>query len=132
MTRILAALAVAAALAAGTALAEGPQDALLAGYVAEAGAPASAARGEAFFKATHSGGKPDTASCTACHTADPRSAGRTRAGKPIEPMAVSVSPDRFTDPAKVEKWFRRNCNSVLGRECTAAEKADVVAWLTGQ
>ncbi|GHD59357.1 cytochrome c-type protein SHP [Thalassobaculum fulvum] len=132
MTRILAALAVAAALAAGTALAAGPRDTLLAGYVAEAGAPASAARGEAFFKATHSGGKPDTASCTACHTADPRSAGRTRAGKPIEPMAVSVSPDRFTDPAKVEKWFRRNCNSVLGRECTAAEKADVVAWLTGQ
>jgi len=33
------------------------------------------------------------------------------------------------DPAKVEKWFRRNCNDVMGRECTAGEKADVLAWL---
>ena len=122
-SRLLAALALASTLAAGTALAAGSQ---------AAGAPASAARGEAFFKATHTGGKPDTASCTVCHTADPRSTGRTRAGKPIEPMAVSANPARFTDPAKVEKWFRRNCNSVLGRECTAAEKADVVAWLIGQ
>ena len=131
-SRLLAALALASTLAAGTALAAGSQDTLLAGYVAAAGAPASAARGEAFFKATHTGGKPDTASCPVCHTADPRSTGRTRAGKPIEPMAVSANPARFTDPAKVEKWFRRNCNSVLGRECTAAEKADVVAWLIGQ
>ena len=35
----------------------------------------------------------------------------------------------FSDPAKVEKWFRRNCNDVAGRECTAGEKADVLAWL---
>ncbi|HEX7384701.1 MAG TPA: DUF1924 domain-containing protein, partial [Burkholderiaceae bacterium] len=27
------------------------------------------------------------------------------------------------------KWFRRNCGDVLGRECTADEKADIVAWL---
>ena len=47
-------------------------------------------------------------------------------------MAVSANPARFTDPDKVEKWFRRNCNSVLGRECSAAEKADVIAWLAGQ
>ena len=37
--------------------------------------------------------------------------------------------ERFTDAAKSEKWFRRNCNDVVGRECTAAEKADVLAWL---
>ncbi|MEQ8818541.1 MAG: DUF1924 domain-containing protein [Thalassobaculum sp.] len=131
-SRLLAPLAVTAALVAGTALAAGPRDTLLAGYAAAAGAPASAARGEAFFTATHAGGKPDTPSCTACHGTDPRSAGRTRAGKPIEPMAVSANPARFTDPDKVEKWFRRNCNSVLGRECSAAEKADVIAWLAGR
>jgi hypothetical protein len=33
------------------------------------------------------------------------------------------------DATKTEKWFRRNCNDVMGRECSAAEKADVIAWL---
>jgi hypothetical protein len=31
--------------------------------------------------------------------------------------------------AKVDKWFRRNCNDVLERECSAAEKADVLAYV---
>lgn len=129
-TRLLATAAALLATVGGTALAAGARDALLAGYAAEAGgAGFSAARGETFFKATHTGGKPDTPSCTTCHTGDPRTAGRTRAGKAIEPMAVSVNPARFTDPAMVEKWFKRNCASVLGRECTATEKGDVIAWL---
>jgi hypothetical protein len=29
----------------------------------------------------------------------------------------------------VEKWFKRNCNDVLARACTPAEKADVLAYL---
>ena len=33
------------------------------------------------------------------------------------------------DPAKVEKWFRRNCNDVASRACSPLEKADVMAWL---
>ena len=41
----------------------------------------------------------------------------------------AFNPERFTETAKVDKWFRRNCNDVLKRECTAAEKADVLAWL---
>lgn len=122
--------AATAALAATAAAFAGPRDDILAGYAAEAGGPNDPARGKALFAGTHSGGKPDTPSCTSCHTADPRGGGRTRAGKPIEPMAVSANPDRFTDPAKVEKWFRRNCNSVLGRECSAREKGDVIAWLS--
>ncbi|MDZ4130649.1 MAG: DUF1924 domain-containing protein [Hydrogenophaga sp.] len=36
----------------------------------------------------------------------------------------------FTEVAKLDKWFRRNCKDVLSRECTAAEKADVMAYLT--
>jgi hypothetical protein len=44
-------------------------------------------------------------------------------------MAPAVNPDRFADTAKADKWFRRNCNDVMGRECTAGEKADVLAWL---
>ncbi len=102
---------------------------LLAQYSAEAGAAASAERGQDLFLANHGGGKPDTPSCTTCHTADPKAAGQARTGKPIEPLAPSVNPERFTDLKFVEKWFGRNCNSVLRRDCTAAEKADVLAWL---
>jgi hypothetical protein len=47
-------------------------------------------------------------------------------------MAVSVSPLRYTNTAKVEKWFKRNCNEVLGRECTAQEKGDWLAYMTSQ
>jgi hypothetical protein len=49
--------------------------------------------------------------------------------KAIEPLAPAANAKRFTDSAKAEKWFRRNCKDVLARECTAAEKADVLAWL---
>jgi len=51
-------------------------------------------------------------------------------GKAIKPMAVAANPERFTDPAKVEKWFGRNCKEVIGRACTANEKADFIAYLT--
>ncbi|MBN8279455.1 MAG: DUF1924 domain-containing protein [Gammaproteobacteria bacterium] len=84
-----------------------------------------AGRGAAFFRA-----KGAEWSCTTCHTADPRNPGRhVVTGKTIEPMAPAANPRRLTDAAKVEKWFRRNCRDVLDRECTAAEKADVVAYL---
>ena len=118
-------------LAAAPANADPARDAILKGYATEAGVSSfSADAGKAFFQGTHTGGKPDTPSCTTCHTADPKSPGKARAGKPIEPMAVSANPSRFTDMATVEKWFRRNCTSVLGRECTAQEKGDVLTYLS--
>jgi hypothetical protein len=43
-------------------------------------------------------------------------------------MASVANAERFTDPAKVEKWFRRNCKEVVGRDCTPAEKADFVLF----
>jgi uncharacterized membrane protein len=99
---------------------------LLAGYSAAAAAPAQAARGQAFFRVRHGG----EWSCASCHGATPTGAGRHAAtGKAIEPLAPAANARRFTDAAKAEKWFRRNCNDVLGRECSAAEKADVLAWL---
>ncbi|MCC6533506.1 MAG: DUF1924 domain-containing protein [Burkholderiales bacterium] len=111
----------------------GPREDLLQRYAAEAKSAAasfagfSAARGEALHTQKFAGGKPDTAACTSCHGNDPRAAGRTLAGKPIDPVAVSAAPARYTDPAKVEKWFKRNCTEVLGRECSALEKGD---WLS--
>ena len=44
----------------------------------------SAERGEHLFRTKFSTGKPDTPSCTSCHTTDPRKTGETRAGKDIE------------------------------------------------
>ena len=123
------ALAAIVALTGGTAIAGPQHDAIIAGYAARAASALDAERGRALFLASHPGGKPDTPSCTTCHTADPAATGQTRAGKPIEPMAVSHSPERFTDPEKLEKWFGRNCGSVLGRECTAMEKGDILLWL---
>jgi hypothetical protein len=50
-------------------------------------------------------------------------------GKAIGPLAPAVNSSRFTSAEKTEKWFRRNCNDVVGRACSAAEKADVISWL---
>jgi hypothetical protein len=70
-------------------------------------------------------------SCASCHSPDPLLSGRhARTGKAIAPLAPAANPDRFTDAAKAEKWFGRNCRDVLGRECTAREKADFVRYLT--
>ena len=49
-----------------------------------------------------------------------------------KPLAVSLSPTRFTDPETVAKWFARNCRGVLGRACTAQEKGDVLTYFISQ
>jgi mono/diheme cytochrome c family protein len=99
---------------------------LLQGYTTQAGAAAVAARGQQFFTTTH--GK--EWSCSTCHGAVPTSAGKhASTGKSITALAPAANAERFTDATKTEKWFRRNCNDVVGRECTAAEKADMLSWL---
>jgi hypothetical protein len=110
-----------------------PRDELLSQYATAAKTALSSfsgfssSRGEKLHFTKFSGGKLETPACTSCHADSPCNAGRTPAGKAIEAVAVSVSPTRYTDPAKVEKWFKRNCNDVMGRECTPLEKGD---WLT--
>lgn len=99
---------------------------LLDGYVAAARAPGDARRGQAFFTQRHGG----EWSCASCHQALPTQAGKhAGTGKEIGALAPAFNPRRFSEPAKVEKWFRRNCKDVLERECSAGEKADVLAWL---
>jgi hypothetical protein len=125
-------------LTAGAVSADPQRDAILAGLLAQAQKDEpgftrfSAERGAAFFQATHKGGKDGIASCTACHGRAPQDKGQTRAGKAIEPMAVSKNPARYTNRDDVEKWFTRNCNVVLGRECTAKEKGDFITYMQGQ
>lgn len=119
------------ALTAAPALAIDPaQKALYDSYAAAA--PGDVGRGKAFFLGKHSGGKADSPSCTSCHTTTLTGPGKTRTGKEIGPMAASAAPKRYTDRAEVEKWFKRNCSDVLGRECTTQEKSDVLAFLLAQ
>lgn len=88
-----------------------------------------AARGRALFFSEHET-KNGVTSCATCHQTDPRQPGRTPVGKRLDPLAPSAAPDRFTDPAKAQKWFDRNCTQVLGRPCTAVERGDVLTWLS--
>lgn len=121
----LATLALGVFAAAGAAGAATPSE-LLAGYAAQAGTAAVPTRGQQLFNSRQG----REWSCSSCHGATPTGPGQhASTGKPIGALAPAANAERFTDPAKVEKWFRRNCNDVAGRECTAAEKADVLAWL---
>jgi hypothetical protein len=49
--------------------------------------------------------------------------------KPIRPLAPAANAERFTNQDKIDKWFKRNCNDVVKRACTAQEKGDVLAYL---
>ena len=96
----------------------------------QAGFAPSAKRGETFFRQRFANNDKMPA-CTSCHTDSPLNGGQHAiTGKAIRPLAVVANPERFADPAKVEKWFGRNCKEVIGRDCTPAEKADFVAYMS--
>jgi hypothetical protein len=115
------------AAACGSARALTPAE-LLAIYTNQAGSPPVTARGQKLF--TTDFGRDLKMSCSSCHGAVPVGMGSDAVtDKPIAPLAPAANPKRFTDRAKVENWFRLNCKDFVGRECTAAEKADVLAWL---
>jgi hypothetical protein len=125
LPRFIAAIALTGAALSSAVYAATPQE-LLSGYNAQAGSAGVPARGQQFFTNRHG----HEWSCASCHGATPVQPGKHAAtGKTIGAMAPAFNPERFTDSAKSEKWFRRNCNDVVGRECTAAEKADVLSWL---
>ena len=95
-------------------------------WSAQTGTPGNAARGQSFFNARHGG----EWSCASCHGMPPTKDGKhANTGKVIPPLAPAFNAKAFTDTAKVDKWFRRNCKDVLSRECSAGEKADVLAYL---
>ena len=95
-------------------------------WSAQAGAPGNASKGQAFFNQRHGG----EWSCASCHGTPPTRQGEhASTAKPIAPLAPAFNAQAFTDAAKSDKWFRRNCKDVLSRECSAAEKADVMAYL---
>jgi len=103
----------------------------IAGYQQQGANGADAQRGETAWNQQHMQAKlGKMVSCASCHSANLTQTGsHLRTGKIIEPMAPSVNPERLNDPAKIEKWFVRNCEWTLGRECTVQEKADFLAFI---
>jgi hypothetical protein len=124
--KIFCCLLVLGGMSGGAAFAETPAS-ILDGYVSAAGgAKPSPQRGEQFFNRAHGG----QWSCATCHGNPPTGQGaHASTGKTIAPLAPAVNPQRFTRAGTVEKWFKRNCNDVLKRECSATEKADVMSYL---
>ena len=113
-----------------SAFAETPVEVLATFKAEAAGMPGfqefSATRGENFFKTKHN----HNLSCSTCHTDNPAAQGKhSETDKIIKPLAPAANEERFTDMKKVAKWFKRNCNDVLDRECTAQEKGDVITYL---
>ncbi|MBF0143006.1 MAG: DUF1924 domain-containing protein [Magnetococcales bacterium] len=111
-----------------------PLDEQLATYRAQGAGAFEAKAGEKLWRSSlGKDAEGNDRSCVTCHTGDPKQAGKhPKTGKAIEPMAQSVNVQRFTDPAKVEKWFGRNCRQVLGRECTPQEKGNILTYLGSQ
>lgn len=126
-------IALLLAFATGTVLAETPQT-IQREFAAEAvkvspGFKPSAQRGEALYR-KHFGVSEKMPACTSCHTESPLDNGRHAiTGKPIKPLAPAANSERLNDAAKVEKWFGRNCKEVVGRPCSADEKADFMQFL---
>lgn len=89
----------------------------------------SADEGKAFFtRELIIKGKPTA--CASCHTANPAGKGKNVVtGKAIKPLAPSANSARFADLDKVEKNFEKHCLDVIGRDCTAAEKGNFIAYL---
>lgn len=118
-------------LVAATSLAATPVDELLSAYRQQGATNFSAAAGKTFWnQAVRPGSAATDRSCATCHTSDVRQTGKHAVtGKEIKPLAPSMMSKRLSNPAKMRKWLKRNCEWVRGRECTAQEKGDVLTYL---
>jgi cytochrome c553 len=131
MKNIYALMALTAALAfSATASATPATDEMFAKFKSEGAASFDAERGAKAWAKESKGADGEMMSCSTCHGKDLSKEGKHhKTGKVIQPMAPSVNKERFTEVKKMEKWFKRNCNDVLGRECTAQEKGDFLKFL---
>ena len=121
---------IAALMVAPLASATPASDSLFASFKAEGATGFDAERGKKAWTKDTKNAEGEAMSCTSCHGDDLSKTGKHRkTGKLIEPMAPSANAERFTDAKKVEKWFKRNCNDVWARDCTAQEKGDILKFL---
>jgi hypothetical protein len=117
-------------LATSAAMATPATDELFARYKAQGASGFDAERGSNNWHRETKGGDGQAMSCSTCHGKELGKEGQHhKTGKVIAPMAPSANKERFTDAKKIEKWFKRNCNDVLARECSAREKGDFLKFL---
>lgn len=131
MKKLHTSLIFAAAMTVATAAMATPAtDELFSRYQSEGAKSFDAKRGGDNWVKKSKGEEGEEMSCQTCHSADLTKKGKHhKTGKVIEPLAPSANPERFTDVKKIEKWFKRNCKDVLGRECTPQEKGDFLKYL---
>ena len=112
-------------------VAAAPVDDLLTTYRQQGATDFSASAGKAFWnQSVRTAGNNSERSCASCHTSNLRQSGKHAVtGKEIKPLAPSVMSRRLTNPTKIQKWLKRNCEWTRGRECTPQEKADVLTYL---
>ncbi|MES2181063.1 MAG: DUF1924 domain-containing protein [Pseudomonadota bacterium] len=90
----------------------------------------SAVDGKFFFNRKIKLANGKEAACASCHTQNPADEGKHMVtGKPIKPLSPMVNYKRFSDVDKVEEQFTLHCNDIIGSDCTAAEKANYIAYL---
>jgi hypothetical protein len=95
-------------------------------WTVAAGRAGDVRKGDLVFNQKHG----DVWSCASCHNSPPTTTGKhASTAKPIQPLAPAFNTQAFTDTAKIDKWFKRNCRDVMKRECTPTEKLDVLAYL---
>ena len=109
-------------------------DSLIKTYQAQGATEANPQRGEIFWNKSFPAKAPFAErSCKTCHSANLKNTGKhIRTGKVIEPLAPSVNPKRLTSATNIQKWLKRNCKWTAGKECSAQEKADILAFIQQQ
>ena len=92
--------------------------------------PFSVESGRQIFLMTRTWEGDSQPACAACHTEDPKNAGKhIESKKPIKPLAPTANPERFTDVNKIEANFSKHCREVYSRDCTASEKGNFLTYL---
>jgi hypothetical protein len=90
----------------------------------------SADEGKVFFNRKIKLGNGKDMACASCHTANPADEGKhIITGKAIRPLSPVVNPKRFEDFEKVQDKFTQHCTDIIGKDCTAAEKASYITYL---
>ena len=66
--------------------------------------------------------------CASCHIADPREEILAHKSKVLCRQCHVINDSEHPHP-KDAKLGKRNCEMMIGRECTTQEKGDIIAWL---
>lgn len=68
--------------------------------------------------------------CNSCHTDNPSNKGKhSESGKEIQPMSPAVNPKRFAVLNESEKGFAKHCKDLYGKDCSAKDKGNFIAYL---